>query len=143
MFASAHRSNQEYINNNNLSEVSIRRKYNSKNININKNNLAVIKIWQTNNLLKSFECIKTIRPYDKIDSVYLNKIGTGLLISYLFDNNYKELKIWSLKTYECLKSNGKNSEINYGTTSIVTKRNNIITITDENIINLWKIQPQL
>jgi WD40 repeat protein len=91
-----------------------------------------IKIWS---IKEDIQCIKTIIAYEGICwGVYLNLLGNDFMISRIGDH---EFKIWDLKTYQCLKTYEEDSRIRE---LIVTKNNEIITITESNEVNVWRDQ---
>jgi WD40 repeat protein len=91
-----------------------------------------IKIWS---IKEEIQFIKTIKAYEGICwGVFLNLLGNDFMISRIGDC---EFKIWDLKNYECLKTYEEDSRIRE---LIVTKNNKIITVTEDNKLNVWRDQ---
>jgi WD40 repeat protein len=93
---------------------------------------GVIKIW----FIKgdtSIECITTIKAHEEnIYGIDLNVLGNEFIIS----RSGIEFKIWNVSTHECIKTFYEDSLIDR---LIVTKNQNIITATEDNKVNMWKI----
>jgi WD40 repeat protein len=93
---------------------------------------GVIKIWSIK-ADTSIECIRTLEaPEGRLYGIYLNLLGNDLMLS----RSRCECKIWDVKTYKCIKTFYEDSFINK---MIVTKNQNIITETQDNKVNMWKI----
>jgi hypothetical protein len=93
-----------------------------------------IKIWCISND-NNIECVKTLQSQDNCDNaIILNRLGKDFMISRTFDS--KEFKIWNVKNHECLGTFKEDSEIKE---LIVSKNNDIFTLTRDNNFNVWKI----
>jgi len=93
-----------------------------------------IKLWYIKPDL-SVQCIKTLEAHEEsLHGIDLNPLGSDFMVSrtYLDD----EFKIWDIKTYKCLKTYKEESLIER---LICTKNQEIITATDDNKLNTWKI----
>lgn len=91
-------------------------------------NKKEIKFWS---LKSEFECIKTINAHENDRWIRLSLLGNDLLVSKSGD----EFKIWDIKNYECLKTFKEDSTIKQ---LIVTKNKDIITLTQDSKVNVWK-----
>jgi WD40 repeat protein len=92
-----------------------------------------IKVWHIK--ADNINCIKTLEAHEEsLHGIDLNLLGGDFMVSrtYLDD----EYKIWDLKTYKCLKTYKEDSQIER---LICTKNKEIITATDDNQLNIWKI----
>lgn len=91
-------------------------------------NKEEIKFWS---LKSEFECIKTIKAHENEKWISLSLLGNDLMVSKSGD----EFKIWDIKNYECLKTFKEDSSIRQ---LIVAKNKDIITVTRNNKVNVWK-----
>jgi WD40 repeat protein len=91
-----------------------------------------IKFWSIKED-NSIECIRTLEAYKESSHYfYLNNFGSDVMVSRL----KSEFSIWDVNTYECIKTYKENSYIE---SLIVTKDQKIVTATNDNKVNLWKV----
>jgi WD40 repeat protein len=88
-----------------------------------------IKFWS---IKENFTCVETIKAHeDNNHNRYLPHI-TKLLVTISDD----QFKVWDFKDLQCLYNYKENSFISG---LILTKHKTIITITDDNKINVWQV----
>jgi hypothetical protein len=93
-------------------------------------NFGQIKIWS---IKEDIQYLKTIKAHnDRYPFIFLYLLGKDLMVSRSKD----EFIIWDVKNYNYSKTYKEDSFIQR---LIVTGENNIITVTDRNKVNLWKI----
>jgi WD40 repeat protein len=99
-----------------------------------------IKIWSIKEKTRieiSFLFINIIKASEYPDDIYLNILGNDFIVSKSYG---AEFKIWDVKNYECIKTvTGKDDSSLVELIVTKNKNTNIITVTKNNKINLWKI----
>jgi WD40 repeat protein len=92
---------------------------------------GVIKIWSIKED-STIECISTIKsPENRYNSILLQNLSKEFMVSM----SGIELKIWDVKTYECINTFIEDSLIRF---NVCTKNLDILSITDDKKVNLWK-----
>jgi WD40 repeat protein len=93
---------------------------------------GVIKIWSIR-ADTSIECIRTLKAAEgSEDCMYLNLLANDFMVN----RSGRDFKIWDAKTYECLICFKEDS---YIYRMLVTKNHSIITATEHEEVNVWKI----
>jgi WD40 repeat protein len=83
----------------------------------------------------SLECKKTINVHEmSCHDIVLHNLGNDYMVSARYDDY--EFKIWDKRNYECIKTYKEDAPIRR---MIITKDQNIVTVTNDGNVNVWRI----
>ncbi len=97
---------------------------------------TTIKIWDLSIVQEgTFECLETLR--ENIGSIFELCIYQDYLISASYEDNHENIRIWDLKTFECIKNiTGKNINFVY---SLCIYKDYLISANYDETIKIWNL----